>query len=317
MPDIVRRRPAAIEPVPVEPGCAKDLIAVWLAHYSTDNSRRSMLGSLKLCCRVIGLSDPRSVRWWDLTRTHMVAIRLGLAQHVAANPRGLSTAQHALTGLRGLLRECWLQGLLAGERYELLRAVEPIRGSREKRGRALEGLELGVILGTLERSSNATAARAGCVFALGYGCGLRRHEIAAARAEDLAADCSELTLIGKGNKQRTVPIPEEVRRVIRVWISHRGPGPGALICRIGGNFMPLSPVTIWRIFKKLLAEARLPTDLAPHDLRRSYISALLEAGVDLTTVAGLVGHSNVSTTAGYDRRPAKLRAKAVEKLPFG
>jgi integrase len=65
---------------------------------------------------------------------------------------------------------------------------------------------------------------------------------------------------------------------------------------------------------RLMAKLAGIPGISPHDLRRSYVSDLLDRKVDLATVQALVGHSDPVTTARYDRRPASARAEAVEVL---
>lgn len=308
---IVRRRPqVALEPVPFEAGCSKDLITVFLARYSTPASRRAALGGIRRSARILGAREA-DIRWWELSVTHMAALRLGLAERT-----GVATAQQSLAITRSLLRECWRQGLLERDTLARLVDVPAIAGTRMKRGRMLDPIEIRAIKGALERSAGIfEGARAGAIFALGYGCGLRREEISRARFEDLGLDAGQLRIIGKGNKERLVPVPEGARHLLRVWAGHRGAFPGPIVCRRTGNrAVPLTVAQIARELGKLLEAARI-RDVTPHDLRRTYGSGLLGEGIDLSTVQSLMGHANPQTTAGYDVRPAAARARAVEKLP--
>lgn len=75
----------------------------------------------------------------------------------------------------------------------------------------------------------------------------------------------------------------------------------------------LSPDAIAVVLRRLTRRASLPR-VSPHDLRRSFVSGLLDAGVDLSSVQTLVGHSSPTTTARYDRRPEEVQRRALELL---
>jgi len=75
----------------------------------------------------------------------------------------------------------------------------------------------------------------------------------------------------------------------------------------------MSPQAIYNILYRRLAHAGVKS-FTPHDLRRTFAGDLLDTGADLSTVQKLMGHSNANTTAGYDRRDAKAKRKAVDGL---
>ena len=77
--------------------------------------------------------------------------------------------------------------------------------------------------------------------------------------------------------------------------------------------VPLSTTALDKILRKRSAEAGL-SDLDWHDMRRTVASNLLDAGADISTVAGILGHSSVNTTARYDRRGERARIKASELI---
>jgi integrase len=122
---------------------------------------------------------------------------------------------------------------------------------------------------------------------------------------------------GKGNKVREVPIKGGTLEAIRAWLTQRGSEPGPLVCPVGkaGRVEPrrLAPQAILRVCEKRGGEAGL-AGFAAHDLRRTYISALLYQGVDLSLASDLAGHNSPTTTKRYDRRGERARHAAAAAL---
>ena len=106
------------------------------------------------------------------------------------------------------------------------------------------------------------------------------------------------------------------------WIKIRGNTPGPLFLSVnkGGKLVysrRLTPQAIYHLLAVRGKRARVKF-FTPHDLRRTFVSNLLDAGVDIATVAKMAGHSNIQTTARYDRRPeeAKQRAARLLHIPY-
>lgn len=134
-----------------------------------------------------------------------------------------------------------------------------------------------------------------------YGCGLRRAELAGINDDDINAFTRELKILGKGNKHRIIPLPEELMEKIREWQKERDdsfPGlaaPKPLFATARGR---ISPVTIYRIVHGALVNSNAEKK-SPHTLRHSFATQLLNSGADINSVKELMGHSSLGATQIY------------------
>jgi integrase len=155
------------------------------------------------------------------------------------------------------------------------------------------------------------------VLSLGLAAGLRRAEIAGLDLSDVDLGREVIRVHGKGNKVREIPVKGGALSAIRAWLGHRGSEPGALLCPVCKSgrveFRRLSPQAILRVCEKRARDAEVPCFVA-HDLRRTYISALLDRGVDLSLASNLAGHSSPINTKRYDRRGERARHAAAAML---
>src|SRR5215208_4280173 len=147
-----------------------------------------------------------------------------------------------------------------------------------------------------------------------YATGVRVSELTSLRAGDLNLDDGYLTCIGKGDKQRMVPLGQEaadwVARYLRdgrVQLLRKKASPWLFVnARDGG---PLSRVGFWKLLKTYGVRAGLSCDLSPHVLRHSFATHLLERGADLRMIQVMLGHADLSTTQIYTHvLEARLRA---------
>jgi integrase len=258
--------------------------------------------------------------WHALRYQHVQAIRRAFVETVSertGKPLSPATVNKALSALRGVLKEAWRLGLMSAE--DLARATDlaPVRGSTPLRGRALEAHEVADLFRVCMDDRTPAGPRDAVILALGVAAGLRRAEIAGLDLGDVDLHREVVRVHGKGRKVRDVPIKGGTLEAIRAWLGCRGPEAGPLLGRVrkGGRveLRRLAPQAILRVCEKRGREAGLLGFVA-HDLRRTYISALLDQGVDLAVASDLAGHSSPNTTKRYDRRGERARHRAAKAV---
>ena len=143
------------------------------------------------------------------------------------------------------------------------------------------------------------ASRNTAVLTLLYGCGLRISEALTLARADAPSD-SALRVIGKGGKERVVPVLPVVAAAIAEYLRlcpyHTPPG-GPLF--VGARGERLNPRIVQRAMARLRGALRLPASATPHALRHSFATHLLAAGGDLRMIQELLGHASLSTTQVY------------------
>ena len=126
-----------------------------------------------------------------------------------------------------------------------------------------------------------------------YGSGLRVGEVCALTPSSLELEAGAATVVGKGGKERRVPLSEPAVAAVRRWLELREPeGPDALFRNERGRAM--TPRDVRRV-----VDRRAPVPTHPHALRHSFATHLLDGGADLRAVQDLLGHSDVATTQRY------------------
>ncbi len=142
-------------------------------------------------------------------------------------------------------------------------------------------------------------ARDAAVLGLLYGAGLRISEALGLRVQDFAQGADALTVTGKGNKARMVPLLPQVARLIADYIAlcPNLPPDGPLF--IGTRGGPLSPRVVQLAMAALRGALGLPDSATPHALRHSFATHLLARGGDLRAIQELLGHASLSTTQIY------------------
>ena len=279
-----------------------------------EGSRRAMAGALnRIAAIMVDGATLETLPWGMLRYQHTAAIRSHLAGHT-----GASSANQALSALRGTLKAAWRLGQMTADEYMAAADLQPVKASKpdQAAGRALQLGELMALVAVCGDGTQA-GARDAAMLAVAYSCGLRRAEIVGLDLADLADGV--LTVRGKRNKIRTTPIANGAAAALADWLAVRGSTPGALFWRIRSGDRPtgerMTTQAVYSIFAARAEAANVPV-FSPHDLRRTFAGDLLDAGADISVVSRMMGHANVSTTAGYDRRGERAKKQAASKLHF-
>lgn len=287
-------------------------------------SRRTMRQALNTIADILtaGRCDHVTLPWGALRFQHTQALRSALHEKYNA-----ATVNKMLSALRQTLRNAWNLGYLSAEEYQRAVDLKPVSGEKPEAavGRALKFGEWVALLSICATDDSPAGVRDAALIALFKIAGLRRAEMAGLNLADYDRINQAITVRGKRNKTRFIPI-EDVGALdaLADWLYlydnkggvRQGMG-GPLFARIGkGGRITQERLTdqgIYHILDVRRQQASV-TAFTPHDLRRTFAGDLLDAGADISTVQKLMGHASANTTAGYDRRGERAKRDAVRKL---
>ena len=141
------------------------------------------------------------------------------------------------------------------------------------------------------------------VLELAYASGLRLAELRNARLEHLHLDAGFINVVGKGNKERVVPLGRQAVSAMQRYLAAGRPrlvtprSPANIFLTQRGT--PFAPVTLWLRIKQRARRTGLSRNVTPHMLRHSFATHLLDHGADLRVIQELLGHASISTTEVY------------------
>ncbi|WP_078545928.1 site-specific tyrosine recombinase XerD [Litchfieldia alkalitelluris] len=166
------------------------------------------------------------------------------------------------------------------------------------------------------KSNSPLGIRDKAMLELLYATGIRVSELIGLNLHDVHLTMGFLRCIGKGNKERVIPLGSTAAEAIKVYIENARPNilsqkkSEALFLNHHGN--PMTRQGFWKNLKKLAMIANIQKELTPHTLRHSFATHLLENGADIRAVQEMLGHADISTTQIYTH-VTKARIKDVYK----
>lgn len=293
-----------------------DPARAYLLSLNSPRSRQTMASFLGIVARMLGASSAYTCSWGSLRRHHV----MGITELLRDTGRATATVNTYLAALKGVAKEAWMLRLMDVENFQHIRAVRNLRGSRLPRGRALPAEEVRQLFAVCDADRSSLGARDAAMIGVLLGCGLRRSEAVSLSLSDIVTHERALRVLGKGNKERLAYMPDGAWQRLQLWVDQvRGENPGPLFTRIRRfdtlTNDRLTDQAVYHILQVRQAQAGIEK-CAPHDLRRTFASALLDNGEDLITVKDAMGHASVSTTQQYDRRGEQRLRNARDKLDF-
>ncbi|MEJ5074905.1 tyrosine-type recombinase/integrase [Enterobacter ludwigii] len=281
----------------------------YLLSLNSQRSRQTMASFLGIVAGMLGAASADTCSWGSLRRHHVMAV----TELLRDTGRATATINTYLSALKGVAKEAWMLKLMDVESFQHIRAVRNMRGSRLPRGRALLPEEVRQLFAVCDADRSSIGPRDAAMLAVLLGCGLRRSEVVSLSICDVVTQDRALRVLGKGNKERLAYMPAGTWQRLLTWIDQvRGEAPGPLFIRIRRfdslTQERLTDQAVYHVLQIRQRQAEIDK-CAPHDLRRTFATAMLENGEDLITVKDALGHASITTTQQYDRRgEARLRS---------
>jgi integrase/recombinase XerD len=282
------------------------------------SGRRSMRSLLQQVATINDWAgNLEEMPWLSLRYEHVAGIRAALRQ-ARKSPNTINTT---LAAVRGVLKAGFLTGQYPAQEWQRIQSISRASGKQVSAGRCLQGKEIDRLLQACQQDNGMQGYRDAAILALLTYAGLRRSEVTSLNLTDYYVRGGHLKVReGKGNRSRELLLPVIARAYLRRWLHCRGNRSGPLFCQLAkdGQCEPsqrLNAQRIYGILKRRAREAGIAS-CTPHDLRRTFVTRLLEQGVDFNTTRQLAGHENIQTTVLYDRRHTKTQRQAMANLSF-
>jgi integrase/recombinase XerD len=230
-----------------------------------------------------------------------IATLTGYVDHLARSGLAPSSIGRHLASLSTFFRYLIFEGKLSENVAKLL--IAPMVWDRlpsvlgpSAVERLLEAPDASTRLGRRDRAALETLYATGC----------RASEVVGLRPRDLDFLRGTARCVGKGDKERIVPLGSRAREALEAYLANDRPAlvarhPDTEVVFVGRSGRPMSRVGLWHVVKTHAREAGLPEGVSPHTLRHSFATHMLAGGADLRIVQEMLGHVSIATTQIYTR----------------
>ncbi|HEY1957408.1 MAG TPA: site-specific tyrosine recombinase XerD [Polyangiaceae bacterium] len=222
-----------------------------------------------------------------------------LAALLAANARrgfGARSSARQLSAIRGFFKFLVRERVLARDPTALL--------ERPRTGRRLpRALSRADVLAIVEKPNVSTprGARDAAMLHLLYACGVRVSELCGLKIGELDRERGVISVHGKGDKRRLVPVGEVALARIEAYLEsgRTRAKPGVTTLFVSPSGRALTRQAVWKIIKRYARAAGVTAPVSPHKMRHSFATHLLQGGADLRAVQAMLGHADLGTTEIY------------------
>ena len=236
------------------------------------------------------------------------------------NTEGMGARSQArnISGLRTFFKYLLLEDVIRANPAELLESPKLGRALPDTLGvDEVEKLFIAIDLSSAEGERNKA------MLEVLYGCGLRVSELVNLKISDIRFNDGFISVIGKGNKQRLVPVGDSALQQLRTYLRQvrvhvqiqKGQEDYVFL---SGRGKKLTRVMVFYIIKSLAEKAGIRKTVSPHTLRHSFATHLIEGGADLRAVQEMLGHASITTTEIYTHLEREfLRSNILQYHPRG
>lgn len=250
------------------------------------------------------LKNPGTIELKDLQHFIKWVAELGMTA---------SSQARIISGIKSFYKYCLLENISTTDPTVLLEAPKLKRTLPD----ILSFEEIEAIIGQIDLSK-PEGGRNKAILETMYSCGLRVSEVVNLKMSQLYLDVGFIRVLGKGDKERLVPIGSSAVKYITIYKNeirvHAQPKPGNEdILFLNNRGTNLTRVMIFLIIKDLVRKAGIKKTVSPHTFRHSFATHLVEGGADLRAVQEMLGHESITTTEIYTHLDREFLRKTLEE----